>query len=316
MRYLKTAKTILFLTFCYSFSLFGQSEPGSPPLEKLEDALQFYILGDWGRNGQFNQQAVADMMEKAAYVIEPDMIISTGDNFYDNGIGSIHDYNWISSFEQVYRGQYIHCPWYVTLGNHDYRGNIQAQIDYTNISRRWNMPARYYFKDFTADDGATVRFVFIDTSPFEDDYYTEPKYKDAVTGQDTVAQLVWMDSVLSTSKADWNIVVGHHPLYSGGKRVTQTGAIQAHLEPVLRKNEVDLYFAGHEHDLQHIKPEYATHHIISGAGSEVRPTGMIKYSKFAKSVPGFVTASLNKEKILLQFVDSSGNVIYKFDLLH
>ncbi|TRX58693.1 acid phosphatase [Fulvivirga sp. M361] len=292
-----------------------QEKETLPALQVTEDALHFYVLGDWGRNGQFSQQKVADIMEKSAYVIEPEMILSTGDNFYDNGVGSTQDYNWISSYEQIYSGQYTHCPWYVVLGNHDYRGNIQAEIDYTHISRRWNMPDRYYTKDFKSDDGATATFVFIDTSPFEDDYYQEDKYKDVVAGQDTTAQIVWMDSVLSASKADWRIVVGHHPLYSGGQRLKKTANIQRHFDPIFKRNQVDLYFAGHEHDLQHIKPvDGMTHHIISGAGSEVRPTGMMQHSKFAKSVPGFVAASLTRDAILLQFVDVDGTVIYTFNI--
>ena len=286
-----------------------------PALEVQEEALHFFVLGDWGRNGQFNQQDVADMMDKSAYVLEPEMVLSTGDNFYDDGVASVQDYHWISSFEQVYRGQYLHCPWYVVLGNHDYRGNVQAEIDYTNISRRWNLPSRYYTKDFTSDDGGKIDFIFIDTSPFEEDYYEEETYRDAVSDQDTTAQLVWMDSVLSASDADWKIVVGHHPLYSGGMRLYQTGNIERHLAPVFQKHQVDLYFAGHEHDLQHIKPDNArTHHVISGAGSEIRPTGMMEHSKFAQSVPGFVIASVTRSTILLQFVDVQGVVIHKYSI--
>ena len=286
-----------------------------PALEVVEDAYHFFVLGDWGRNGQFNQQDVADIMERSVYVIEPEMVLSTGDNFYDNGVGSTQDYNWISSYEKIYWGQYLHCPWYVVLGNHDYRGNIQAQVDYTEISRRWNLPERYYFKDIETDDGGTARLVFIDTSPLEDDYYHEKKYKDLVADQDTTAQLLWMDSVLSSTGSDWKIVVGHHPPFSGGVRVNSTGNIRRHLEPVFKRNDVDIYFAGHEHDLQHIYPGEGTHYIVSGAGSEVRPTGMMEHSKFARSVPGFVVASLTKESLLLQFVDTSGKVIYSYTIL-
>lgn len=305
----------ILLTQCVPVENKPEEQEALPALKVTEDALHFFVLGDWGRNGQFNQQDVADIMEKSAHVMEPEMILSTGDNFYDNGVGSVQDYNWISSFEKIYWGQYLHCPWYVVLGNHDYRGNVQAQIDYTNISRRWNMPDRYYTKEYKSDDGATVSFVFIDTSPLEDDYYFEDKYKNVVAGQDTTAQILWMDSVLSSSNADWKIAVGHHPLYSGGKRLHETANIERHLAPVFERNDVDVYFAGHEHDLQHIKPDdRVTHHIISGAGSEVRPTGMMKHSKFARSVPGFVAASLTRTAILLQFVDANGSVIYSFSI--
>ncbi len=59
--------------------------------------------------------------------------------------------------------------WYPVCGNHEYRGNTQAVIDYSDISRRWKMPARYYFKVFE-DGGTSVGVVFIDTTPLIDKY--------------------------------------------------------------------------------------------------------------------------------------------------
>lgn len=44
------------------------------------------------------------------------------------------------------------------------------------------------------------------------------------------------------------------------------------VEPLLAKYGVQLYLAGHDHDLEHIKvPREVTHHIVSGTGSQVRP---------------------------------------------
>ncbi len=282
----------------------------SSNVEILEEAFHVYVIGDWGRNGQFNQQEVADQMSLLATVIEPEFIISTGDNFYPNGIASVNDPQWLSSFENVYKGHLLNCPWYVVLGNHDYRGNVQAEIDYTNISRRWNMPARY-FTQRVIEDELTMRFTFIDTSPFELKYYQEEKYKASVSSQDTTKQIQWIDSVSHAGSQDWNIMIGHHPLHSGGKRIDETEDIRRQLAPILERNKVDLYLAGHEHDLQHIKPPGQTHHIISGAGSEGRPSGKMEYSLFGESIPGFVILSITKSDILAQFINSKGAVVYK-----
>ena len=44
------------------------------------------------------------------------------------------------------------------------------------------------------------------------------------------------------------------------------------VEPLLARYGVQLYLAGHDHDLEHIQvPGAATHHIVSGAGSQTRP---------------------------------------------
>ena len=72
--------------------------------EKIKkNALRFIVLGDWGRNGEDNQKQVARDMGVVARKFKPEFIVSTGDNFYPNGVRSTRDYNWIASFENIYR---------------------------------------------------------------------------------------------------------------------------------------------------------------------------------------------------------------------
>lgn len=284
---------------------------GLNELEIWDDAYHFYVIGDWGRNGYFKQKELANTMHKAGFVIEPEIIISTGDNFYPNGVASVNDPYLKSSYEDIYSGYNLFCPWYIVLGNHDYRGNTQAQIDYTNVSRRWNMPDYYYHLDKTSDDGAKIRFLFIDTNPFEDDYYDSKKYA-KVREQDSLQQKKWIEKKLNEPQADWKIVIGHHPMYTSGKRMKDFSYQRKNLENVFEKYKVNAYFAGHEHDLQHQKPtNFYTHHFVSGAGAEVRPTNKLPITKFAASIQGFMIVSVSKNKMLIQVVDYKGNVIYK-----
>lgn len=281
-----------------------------------DDALHFLVIGDWGRKGDYHQQDVADRMEETAKTLDAEFVIALGDNFYPNGVASIDDPNWVASYENIYKGYHLEIPWHVVLGNHDYRGNPQAQVDYTNKSQRWNMPSRYFDYEFTDEDtGLYVHFLFLDTCPFEKKYYTEEAYTNVKT-QDSTKQIKWVDSlIISKPKADWTIFSGHHPLYSGGKRIEDTEQIRNSLGPILKRNNADVYFAGHEHDLQYIKPEGKTHHFISGAGSEVRKTGMIEgISKFAASVQGFMAVSITKEHMLVQVINYRGNVIYTTEI--
>ena len=114
---------------------------------------------------------------------------------------------------------------------------------------------------------------------------------------------------------DWKIVVGHHPLYTGGKRSDGKMWVRTHIEPLLEKHKVNMYFCGHEHDVQYIKPaNKLTHHVISGAGSEVRPTGMLPESRFAKSVQAFVATSVTKDSLYNQFINYKGELIYSFSI--
>ena len=205
-------------------------------LQIPEDALSFFVLGDWGRNVDFNQQQVADRMAETAYKVEPEFFISTGDNFYSNGVASVNDPMWQTSFENVYYHGTLFEYWYVVLGNHDYRGNPQAEIDYTGVSQRWKMPSRYYSFEQELEDesGEQALFVFIDTSPFEKEYHQEEKYKNVV-GQDTTTQKIWLEQTLSKSNAKWKIVIGHHPLYTTGKRFGEKNDMVPAFQPLFEK---------------------------------------------------------------------------------
>lgn len=275
-----------------------------------EKATTFLALGDWGRNGHFYQRDVAKWLDIASYQLDAEFIATTGDNFYDNGVASVDDPYWDSSFESVYYQPYLFIDWHPVLGNHDYRGNWQAQIDYSQKSRRWQMPALYYSKTLTLEGGATALIVFIDTSPLNPDYAHSDKYQ-AAYSQGTKKQLNWLEQTLSQSQHTWKIVIGHHPLYSSGKRYGKTDAIKDVLEPILTKHNVDVYIAGHEHDLQHNQIDgQRLVHIVSGGGSEVRPVGRYPFTQFAKSTGGFVAVSLNDQKMALNFIDHQGEVIY------
>src|SRR5450631_2662486 len=85
--------------------------------------LNFIVFGDWGRKGEADQVEVAVQMAKAAKEAGAKFIISVGDNFYENGVASVDDKHWQTSFEQVYGDAALQVPWQVILGNHDYHGN-------------------------------------------------------------------------------------------------------------------------------------------------------------------------------------------------
>lgn len=290
-----------------------------PELKQLDKSLNFVVLGDFGRFGQYYQQPVAEQMGKAAMTLESDFTICVGDNFYPNGVQSTQDHQWVSSFENVYTNMSLHSNWYVALGNHDYRGNLQAQLDYTKISRRWQMPDKYYSETFTLDNGEKVLMVVMDTNPYIDSYHKPGMMQQNIIAQDTLAQTQWLHQTLKNTdvKVKWKIVVGHHPLYSGGKRKTNPDTIQfkERFADVFDKYKVDAYICGHEHDLQIIKPKgrYTTQ-FLSGAASEVRPTGQTEGTLFAKSEAGFMTFSVNGNKMLVQVVNHEGKVLYTTEL--
>ena len=269
--------------------------------------LNFVAVGDWGREGAEHQRDVAAVMGAAAAAAGSAFTISTGDNFYENGVASIADPQWRSSFEDVYTHPALQSRWYTVLGNHDYRGTPQAEIDYARGSPRWFMPARYY----TASPAPFVDLFFLDTSPLVNSYRAKvhSRIAENVASQDTGAQLAWLDAALGKSTAAWKIVVGHHTIRSGGSEHGDTPEMVAQVLPILQRHRVPVYLNGHEHDLQHISRD-GLDYFCSGAGSQVRPTGPVEGTKFALARSGFAIARLDRDALQLEFRDYTGASVY------
>jgi hypothetical protein len=289
--------------------------------EVVKKPFRFIVFGDWGRNGEDNQKEVAHEMGIVAKKFKPEFIVSTGDNFYPNGVRSTRDHNWLASYEDIYTAHSLQTDWYVVLGNHDYGGDPQAEIDYSAVDRKWNMPARYYSKIFyiNGDSSQGMLFVFLDTNPFLSEYYSDGKTH--VKGQDTAMQRVWLEKILAESPANirWKFVFGHHPVYTGGGRMNsvETAEMKKLFKPIFEKYHVNAYICGHDHNLQYIKPPGFTHYLVSGAGSElsktiVHPEGGV----FARSENGFMKITVSSKQMHVSVVNYKGENIYSVTIPH
>jgi len=280
---------------------------------KAVKGLNFCVMGDWGRYGDYYQKAVAAQLSGAVVGVDASFIISTGDNIYPAGVQSPYDPAWKYAYEDVYSSYPLHVDWYVVLGNHDYRTNPDAEVAYSKISARWHMPARYFSikKMIGKDTSNSAEFFFLDTTPFEKDYYSEPGYSEHVMGNDTAAQKAWLIDGLKNSTAKWKFAIGHHPLYSAGKRKGKTGDMMDAFQNIFEQYKVDAYFCGHEHQLEADQPEgFHFYQFISGAGSEATAVTSAPFAKFAASDHGFLTASVTSNEMLVQYINADGKILY------
>jgi len=269
-----------------------------------ERSLSFLVVGDWGFRGENAQRAIARRMGIVAQETDSRFVISTGDNFYYDGVQSVDDTHWQESFERIYTAKSLQRPWYVTLGNHDYNGNVRAQIDYTKRSERWKLPDRYYTVVQPIDDTTSVRFLFLDTQLLD-------SATAAIAGVERKRQLVWLDSTLSASTSQWDIVVGHHPMYTGS-RAGNSPRLIGDLRPILEKHGVQVYIAGHDHDMQHLRPPGTTDYFVSGAAAKPRESGTTAHTLFAiGNVPGIMAVALTPRQMQVRFVDSTGKALYR-----
>jgi len=97
------------------------SSSSSSSSSSASPLLKMFVIGDWGREGLEGQREVAEAMERVAKEFGPDLILSTGDNFYKSGLSSVDDPMFESSFLNLYDGPALReVPWHAVLGNHDY----------------------------------------------------------------------------------------------------------------------------------------------------------------------------------------------------
>ncbi len=281
------------------------------PAVAAGEALNFVLIGDWGRAGRDNQVDVARQMGETAAAIGSKFTVSMGDNFYENGVTGLDDPYWRTSFEDIYTAPSLQSPWKIILGNHDYRGNVQAQLDYSKTSPRWQLPARYYMETQSLPDGGTADFFYVDTSPFIRKYIGS---KVDIAGQDTDAQLAWLDKALGASTAPWKIVIGHHPIYTALAPEAQYDHDQpdliARLDPVLRAHNIRLYIAGHDHNLQAVTVN-GVNYVVNGAGSATyQATSAVIRNGFVSGNHGFMTIALSSDRLDYALVDMTGKTLY------
>jgi len=312
--------SLLTLLLCVFTFTYAQSERIEVEVE-YDDGYNFYVISDLGRNGYYRQKNVAEAMVRTVEVAEPEFFVSAGDTHHWSGVESVYDPLWMTNFELIYDHPHFMVEWYPILGNHEYRGNTQAMIDYTRISRRWVMLDRYYTKLIQPDPDEidefdTAELFFIDTTPLISDYYEDGnKYAD-VFKQDSTAQLQWLEEQLANSTVKFKIVIGHHPIYvSEKKRVDEQDLIEK-LDPLLRKYGVDLYIAGHSHTFQHLtKPGIKVNYVVNSSASLGRVPVKGPDTRFCSPDEGFSVISIGKGRMKMTFVNYLGDPIYQFEIV-
>lgn len=291
----------------------AQEQSDLPQLSS--ENFNFMVASDMGRRGESEQQNIADLMGKIATTEKIRLLAVAGDPIHDKGVKSIDDEEWNLKIENIYTAPSLYTiPWYVISGNHEYNGSIQAILDYSSVSERWNAPARYFSLEQTIDsNGQKCLLVFIDTPPLIDKYRTEEKYSDAGE-QDMDAQLQWIEETLVSSDARWKIVIGHHPVYAGTtKAESERTDIQERVNPILTRNNVDLYICGHIHNFQHIQPQDSkVHYVVNSSASQSRPVEKNQKMLFSNPDPGFSVFSVSTDSIKFYMVNHTGETVYNY----
>ncbi|KAF5833127.1 Metallo-dependent phosphatase-like protein [Dunaliella salina] len=328
-----------------------KSEPLACPFQhstmEQHPDLTFFVVGDWGREDNEYQRNVGERMGMLADCYHPSFVVTTGDNFYEHGLRSLDDPLFSKCFTDVYSAEGLQVPWYAVLGNHDYadgsKNGILEEGEYsprwqvtngpgslaaegTNIASRdprWNLRQGAWRMSFAS---GLLDIIFIDTTPLHDKYYGHEwtNAPGGVGSQNVTEQMETMQALLKTSTAHFKIVIGHHPCFSYGSHCNfnQTdgdcATMSSLLQPIFEQYQVDVYFAGHDHNLQFIdksqegNPDAANvYHVVSGAGSNVRtgaqdkiPAELLASGKaWMWESPGFAAVSIKDNSLSVDFWD-------------
>ncbi|HEV8484002.1 MAG TPA: metallophosphoesterase [Blastocatellia bacterium] len=268
---------------------FMRVPPAVFSLKPEDKPIRVLAFGDYG-TGTPAQKKVAATMLGYHKTSSFDFAITLGDNFYSLGMESPTDPRWKTWWDDLYNP--LGIKFYATMGNHDwgYPDSPAAEILYAVQSPSWRMPAPYY--TFTA---GPVQFFALDTNEVSE------------------AQLIWLKAELDKSRSRWKLVYGHHPIYSAGQHGDNAGLI-ARLLPVL-KGRADVYLAGHDHDMQHLKPEGDLQFFVSGGGGAgIRPIKPGPRSLFAKSSYGFSVLEASATELRITFIDADSAKLYEYTL--
>jgi len=230
--------------------------------------------------------------------------------------------------------QFDSLPFYVVAGNHDHRGDVNAQILYKDAFARWVFPSLWYplsfsFKSSSGKD-RRIQLLMIDTVSLAgachmDRGCTLPGPSDAFYAE---SQWAWIESELRSSTADFLWVVGHYPIYSAGEDGT-THVLVKQLLPLLKDHGAH-YIDGHDHMLEHISYD-GVEMYVTGAGREccdgiqhlhTVPEGAIKYlitgpggqqgvgPKPSAPVMGGFTSFQFDDAVIVKYHNHDGEVIY------
>jgi tartrate-resistant acid phosphatase type 5 len=289
------------------------SGPGAMAQNDHDAGVRFLIVSDEGGRASDSQKAVAVAMGKEAERIDAQFVLTAGDNFHQDGIASSKEKRWNLEFEEVYSARALQIPWFPSLGNHDYRGNVDGEIEYSRFSARWKMPSRYYAQTIPIDDSSALLIVHLDTSPFIDKYRTESSVYH-MDGQSTSEQLRWLDSVLTVSTARWKLVIGHHAIYYAEPGKNDSNEMIEKVLPILKAHGIPLYVSGHYHFFQHIT-RGGMDFVICGGGAETGDVAERNDVVYGIRSLGFLSVSVGAKKMQVRFISVDNAMLHTIEIV-
>lgn len=203
-----------------------------------------YFIADFGSFEKEDQSPMNRLQRKLRYLInEGDTLVLGGDNFYPEGIQTRADLDMLVEFFAD-----MPCQIYGVLGNHDYYGYIQPQVE----CERLGITSGAQVQNISDQLG-----ICLVNTPIMCEYFCEqPGMWPRNHGDIPVVRLMkfhhmrGIDHALGQmSPTQCKYIVGHYPLFSDGFYKNNL-ELQMLLLPLFLKHDILGYICGHEHNMQ------------------------------------------------------------------
>ena len=208
-------------------------------------ATRIWVIGDSGRAGIPDQQAVYHGYMDNVGSTYTDLWLLLGDNAYGSGT----DPQYQDGFFNVYQTLMRQTVVWPSLGNHDgYSADTATQEGpYYDV---FTLPtageaggAASGTEAYYAYNYGNIHFVVLDA--FD------------VDRSPNGAMAQWLTADLTANTADWTIAYWHHPPYTKGSHDSDTEIelieMREHILPILEQHGVDLVLCGHSHNYERSK---------------------------------------------------------------
>lgn len=338
---------------CHMFSAVSSSAASSDhDSGKLPDSptpaipsLEVLVMGDWGGSDVWpyttaDEVATAAALKKKKEEVGSSFVMALGDNFYSSGVQSADDKRFQHTFEDVFDASLD--DFRVLAGNHDYAGNVNAQVEYSQKSKRWNFPSLHYTFTEKTPDGQTVDFVMLDScnlAGVAEHNHTDSTQcpEEVCRTHSTGAQLdgstvpdkeasedqwTWIQDTLSQSTAEFLVVAAHYPVYSIAEH-GPTAALVKRLQPMLQQYEVTAYLCGHDHAGEYLQdpadPSKVDYHVVGAAhlvdsstahSSAVPKDALQWHSGDSKTKGMFARITVNTDGFSVKHYANTGDLLY------
>jgi len=251
--------------------------------------IRFIAFGDYGSESS-DLLSVSELVKR----LQPDFIITTGDNNYPNGEASTIDRHigqYYHEYIYPYQGEFGAGSdinrFFPSLGNHDW--NTSGALPYLEY---FTLPGNERYYDFV---WGPLHFFAIDSD------LREP---DGVSADST--QATWLREQVAASGAPWQIVYFHHPPYSSALHGSNSW-----MRWPFAEWGIDVVLAGHDHVYERLLID-GIPNITTGLGGNGRygfptvlPGSEVRYNDNY----GVLLVEATDQQLTFQFITIDDEVI-------